>query len=362
MAMTNATTTQYRGPKQMSEQDMHDHVWVDDWLRSQPPQSQRWTSQDWKQHFVKLSKTLSYILRHGADDQNLKVRRDGYISVAVLLNHNQFKNFGYTEADVEVAVAQNAKQRFALKREGDVLLICAQQGHSSKVGDIDQRTLNTILDVASVPDCVIHGTFWTNLTAILTEGLKKMERDHVHMAAGMPSAEIKSGIRKESDTILEINVRKAIADGIEFFLSGNGVILTEGLNGVLPPEYITCVMDRSGRVVDRPAQFPKSVKWPERAMPSLSAALQQRAMPSQVNSTMAAPSQLTLTEKDFLKVVKKVRAILKIKETGAKDKIQEAKLETLGGVLEELAEAEQRLRGDSDLREKNNDVLTLCQQ
>lgn len=278
---TTATVTRRRGVKHVNGQDIDEHGWVDEWLWDQPFGSQRWAARDWKQYFIRLARTLSYILRHGANEQNLMIRRDGCIPVTVLLNHNRFKEFGYIKTDVKVVVARDVKQRFALKREGDAPLIYAQQGHSSKVGDIDQRTLHAILLEASIPDCVIHGTVRTNLTAILTAGLKKMGRDHIHMVAEMPNAEVKSRVRKGSNTILKIDVRTAIADGIEFLLSGNGIILTGGINGVLPPKYITCVMDQHGRLMDRPIRFPIVVNWPndsfENEAVSPSIVSQQRA-------------------------------------------------------------------------------------
>lgn len=174
--------------------------------------------------------------------------------------------------------------------------------------------------------------------------------------------EATSGIRKESDTILVINARQAIADGMKFLKSENGVILTEGWDGVLPPEYIERVMDRHGRTVPErnlPMPLPKAKAT---AAPKRSAnGYASTAQPSQPSASQPPPSQLTQTEKDFLKVIKKFRGILKIKEEKdagkSIDKMQEKKLESWDEVLQELAEIEQRLSTASELREKNTDVL-----
>ena len=45
-------------------------------------------------------------------------------------------------------------------------------------------------------------------------------------------------MRGSCDVFIEIELEKAIKDGIEFFISTNNVILTRGINGVLPPVFI----------------------------------------------------------------------------------------------------------------------------
>jgi 2'-phosphotransferase len=64
---------------------------------------------------------------------------------------------------------------------------------------------------------------------IKKEGLKKMSRNHIHFAPGMPKEEgVISGMRNSCDTIIEIDMFGAIKNGIVFYISSNNVILTEG--------------------------------------------------------------------------------------------------------------------------------------
>lgn len=56
-------------------------------------------------------------------------------------------------------------------------------------------------------------------------------------------------MRGSCDIIIEIDMMQAIKDGIEFYISDNSVILTEGINGVLPPKYFRKVAKRKGEII-----------------------------------------------------------------------------------------------------------------
>lgn len=53
-------------------------------------------------------------------------------------------------------------------------------------------------------------------------------------------------MRSSCDIYIEIDMSQAIIDGIEFYLSSNNVILTRGINGVLPPKYFKKVLKKNG--------------------------------------------------------------------------------------------------------------------
>ena len=231
---------------------------VHDWRRNHPGPP-HWTTAEWKQHFVHLSKTLSYYLRHGARDAGMTIGTDGYLAVADLLHQDGFERHGHTEEEIVMLVENSTKQRFACKNQAGALLIRAQQGHSEGVGDVDYNLFTTSLDSSTMPDNVIHGTCWLNMKAILTEGLKNMRRDHIHLADDINTT---TGIGQRSDTILKINCKRALADGMKFLRSGNGVILTEGFSGVIPPRYIERVMDRN-RVTVPPWRLPVPLSVPK---------------------------------------------------------------------------------------------------
>lgn len=71
------------------------------------------------------------------------------------------------------------------------------------------------------------------------EGLNKMGRQHIHMAKGLPG-EVISGMRYNSEVVIQVNVADAIKAGIRFFESDNGVILSDGIDssGVIPAQFL----------------------------------------------------------------------------------------------------------------------------
>lgn len=86
---------------------------------------------------------------------------------------------------------------------------------------------------------VIHGTYLKCWPQIKNEGISRMKRKHVHLAKGtIDDAAVISGYRQNTEVHIYINLVKALADGVKFYESENGVILTSGNNrGYLEPKY-----------------------------------------------------------------------------------------------------------------------------
>ncbi|KAM8815127.1 tRNA 2'-phosphotransferase 1 [Rhynchonycteris naso] len=185
---------------------------------------------------VQLSKALSYALRHGALKLGLPLGADGFVPLDALLQLPQFQSF--SAEDVQRVVDTNGKQRFALQ-PGDPstgLLIRANQGHSLQVPELELTPLETPQDL---PEMLIHGTFWQPWPSIRLQGLSRRGRTHIHLATGLPGDPgVISGIRPNCEVAVFINGPLALADGIPFFRSANGVILTPGnADGFLLPKY-----------------------------------------------------------------------------------------------------------------------------
>ncbi|POV97055.1 hypothetical protein PSTT_15295 [Puccinia striiformis] len=118
---------------------------------------------DWPD--VTLSKTLSYILRHGPIKEKLEIRADGFIRLDGLLKRPKMEN--NTINDMKRVVARNVKQQFTIIKEEEadgttIRYIWANQGHSSKV---ERPDLIPFTDQSELPT-VVHGTyskFWNNI-------------------------------------------------------------------------------------------------------------------------------------------------------------------------------------------------------
>jgi RNA:NAD 2'-phosphotransferase (TPT1/KptA family) len=134
------------------------------------------------------------------------------------------------------AVTVCPKRRFQLSPCGG--FIRATQGHS--IQDVDDAQLLTeILDAATVP-VAVHGTRRKCWDAIRDTGLCCGNRNHIHIATGEPSAAgVVSGARADSAVLVFINVALAMSEGVKFFRSSNGVVLTRGVDdsGFLPAKY-----------------------------------------------------------------------------------------------------------------------------
>ncbi|KAM9957706.1 hypothetical protein ACTFIW_012675 [Dictyostelium discoideum] len=196
---------------------------------------------------VALSKSLSYVLRHGAEKEGLKIDSQGFIKVDDILKNNLFKNTNIKE--IQEVVDTNDKKRYhmELNDSDGCYYIRANQGHTLENVDNVEMTKITSADQVGT---VFHGTYRKHLQSILNEGLKKMDRNHIHCVNKIMGQEITSGMRGSCNMIVYIDVPLLLQDGIDLYLSQNNVALTDGLNntGILPPKYFIKITDAKNDV------------------------------------------------------------------------------------------------------------------
>lgn len=194
-----------------------------------------------------LSKFMSWFLRHNLENSGITYDPGGWVKVSDLINYyniNYSNRNSITINDIVEVVKNCVKQRFSIRREGGDMEIRANQGHS--VCNISNSWLLTRI-TEPLPVCV-HGTTIQAWHLIKRNGLSRMSRQHIHMATGVPGdKQVISGMRTTSQIIIYIDMSKAIHNGIPFYMSSNGVILSPG---PIPVTYFGSVVDRkTGRSI-----------------------------------------------------------------------------------------------------------------
>lgn len=165
---------------------------------------------------VKVSKFLSLVLRHQPDAIGLTLDENGWADVEELIRLANQSGRCLTRPLVDVAVADSDKKRFALSEDGR--RIRASQGHSI---DVDLA-----LSPADPPHRLYHGTATRFLDSIRASGLHSASRQHVHLSADIPTA-TKVGQRHGKPVVLVVRAGEMAAAGHTFYLSVNGVWLTD---------------------------------------------------------------------------------------------------------------------------------------
>ena len=165
---------------------------------------------------TRISKTLSYHLRHRPDALDLALEPGGWVRVDTLLSALARKGTTLSRADLDEVVARNSKQRFAFDESGE--RIRANQGHSVAV-DLELEPLEP-------PAVLYHGTSRSALDAILRDGLRKMRRHHVHLSPDVPTAQA-VGARHGVPVVLVVDAAAMHAAGHRFYRSANGVWLVD---------------------------------------------------------------------------------------------------------------------------------------
>ena len=182
----------------------------------------------------KISRTMTKILRHELD--NYIHDEKGFVDLDLILKSG--KIFNEVNIDhIKKIVDTDNKSRFSLNFKGNKIFIRANQGHSS--GNLNDNDMLTLLN-EQISGCY-HATYSDNINSIKKNGISRMKRKHIHIAE---SDQAKSGKRSSCNVKIFINMELAINDGIKFYRSENGVILTEGdENGLLLPKYFLDIVN-----------------------------------------------------------------------------------------------------------------------
>ncbi len=164
------------------------------------------------ENLERISKKMSYLLRHSP----AFIDRQGWADIPAIIAEIQKTYPGFNEALLREIVATDAKGRYSLDASGR--RIRANQGHSVPVEvDLERR---------EPPEILYHGTATRFLNSIMKQGLTGQSRLYVHLSGDYDTA-VKVGARHGKPVVLKVQAGRMRADGFAFFLSANGVWLTE---------------------------------------------------------------------------------------------------------------------------------------
>jgi len=177
-----------------------------------------------RKELVKKSRFLSMVLRHKPEKINLDMDSCGWVCV------NQLLKAAKLDIDtLKEIVETNEKKRFSFSEDGKK--IRANQGHSISI-DLG-------LKPATPPNTLFHGTARKSVDSIMESGLQKKGRQHVHLSRDKETA-IKVGQRHGKPVVLVVDAEEMARNGHQFFVSDNGVWLTDKV----PKEFINISWDQ----------------------------------------------------------------------------------------------------------------------
>jgi putative RNA 2'-phosphotransferase len=175
--------------------------------------------------YRRLSRTISYALRHRPDAFGLSLDSDGWVSVDDLLaalrqSRAEWHNLEASDLAQMIAIADKPRHEL---RDGKIR---ARHGHSTPA--------KIVQEAAQPPEILYHGTSAPALENILRDGLHPMSRQYVHFAADVDMA-IDVGARRKGQTVLlTIRAGDAHRAGVIFYRSSEAVWLADAL----PPQFI----------------------------------------------------------------------------------------------------------------------------
>lgn len=171
-----------------------------------------------EKQITSISKFLSLVLRHQPETIGIELDQNGWTDVDILLKKSNSYGIQLDNETLKNIVETNSKKRFAFNETFD--RIRASQGHSVEIelGYTSQKP----------PEILFHGTGEKSVQSILDTGLQKQNRQQVHLSADLETA-IKVGQRHGKPIVFKVLAEQMFNDKFEFFISDNGVWLTDNV-------------------------------------------------------------------------------------------------------------------------------------
>jgi putative RNA 2'-phosphotransferase len=170
----------------------------------------------------RISRFLSYLLRHRPKEYPLSFDRHGFVAWNEAVHMVRARLPEASEEEIRRVVQSADKQRFELKEDK----VRATYGHSFPV-DLG-------LEAVEPPPELYVGAARDLAQSMVRGGLRPRDRSYVHLSASIDEARAVGERHDPSPAIVVVDARAAHADGILFYRSGP-LYLVEAV----PPKYLS---------------------------------------------------------------------------------------------------------------------------
>lgn len=166
----------------------------------------------------KISKLISYWLRHKPEEGNIRLDQFGWAEINDVINALNSNSFDFTTN--QLVELNDSFDKVRWKIDLNKQKIKATHGHSISIEqELSSKTPNEIL---------FHGTASENLEGIIKSGLISKQRQYLHLSENIEMAR-EVGQRHGNPFIIEIETKKLIENGWEFFKTEESVWLTSNI-------------------------------------------------------------------------------------------------------------------------------------
>ena len=192
-----------------------------------------------------ISRALVFAFRHGPEKLGVELDENGWAPLGHLLSKSdRLNSLSVREQDVRDIIAdpEALKLRLECKMDAEIFTVRTYQGHGVNSGvSVHTDPGNQFL---AKPGFLLHATTMNALKPILTSGIKRMQRNAIHLVpSDFNSTQEQYVERRKTPIVLVIDAQRAMTHGSQsFFSSPNGAILCDdNEEGVIPTSYIAAV-------------------------------------------------------------------------------------------------------------------------
>lgn len=175
-----------------------------------------------KDRHSKISKFLSYVLRHKPEKIGIKLGEDGWVDVKELIEKSK-KEIVFDFNELKEVVKNCDKQRFSFSED-----FCEIRVNSGFSVDIELNLIEVL-----PPEFLFHGTLYKNINSIFKDGLTKQKRHHVHMSPDIETSKVVANRRNGKKAILKIDAQKMNQHGEKIY-KVNNIYFSDNVK----PQYI----------------------------------------------------------------------------------------------------------------------------